>query len=234
MNESDKRENRKAYMKQWTLKNKDRLSSQQKNYYQKHKERIKLRVRQWAKRNRDKCNASNRKWISQNLEHVRERNKKWSKANPQKSKSSNQKWRNTNREKSRKSNRKWSKANRARINARRLKWWRENLHFRIRSRLGTRVSGAVRRQSTQKAKSTITLLGCSIASFRVYIESKFEPGMTWDNIHLDHIIPCALFDLTRPEHQKVCFHFSNYQPLFATDNHSKGARLFHSPDHLSL
>ena len=39
---------------------------------------------------------------------------------------------------------------------------------------------------------------------------------------IDHIIPCAAFDLTKPENQKKCFHYSNTQPLWAKDNLRKG------------
>jgi hypothetical protein len=43
--------------------------------------------------------------------------------------------------------------------------------------------------------------------------------------HIDHIMPCAIFDLTRPEHQKRCFHFSNLQPMFASKNLKKHAKV---------
>ncbi len=42
--------------------------------------------------------------------------------------------------------------------------------------------------------------------------------------HIDHIKPCAEFDLNNPEEQKKCFHFSNLQPLWAEENISKGAK----------
>ena len=46
--------------------------------------------------------------------------------------------------------------------------------------------------------------------------------MTWDNYgsywHVDHIIPCCKFDLTDPEQQLKCFHYTNLQPLEATAN----------------
>ncbi len=77
---------------------------------------------------------------------------------------------------------------------------------------------------------TVRLLGCSIASFKIYLESKFEPGMTWENYgkhgwHVDHIMPCAIFDLSKPEHQRRCFHFSNMQPMWATENWSKNCKV---------
>ena len=39
--------------------------------------------------------------------------------------------------------------------------------------------------------------------------------------HYDHMRPCASFDLTDPEQQKQCFHYTNLQPLWAKDNPSK-------------
>ena len=39
--------------------------------------------------------------------------------------------------------------------------------------------------------------------------------------HIDHIKPCAAFDLTDPKQQKECFNYKNLQPLWAQDNIKK-------------
>lgn len=72
------------------------------------------------------------------------------------------------------------------------------------------------------------LLGCSLEYFMFYIESQFKEGMTWGNRsyygwHLDHVIPCASFDLTKIEEQKKCFHYTNFQPLWRKPNQQKGS-----------
>lgn len=74
-----------------------------------------------------------------------------------------------------------------------------------------------------KSTSVINLVGCSMEFLRAYLESKFLPGMNWENRgmkgwHIDHIIPCAAFDLTKLEDQQKCFHYTNLQPLWARDN----------------
>jgi hypothetical protein len=51
--------------------------------------------------------------------------------------------------------------------------------------------------------------------------NKFNKG----EIHIDHIIPCSSFDLTKSEEQRKCFHYTNTQPLWAKENLSKGAKL---------
>lgn len=60
---------------------------------------------------------------------------------------------------------------------------------------------------------------------RIHLESKFKPGMSWKNYgpvwHIDHIKPCAKFDLTDPAQQRECFHWTNLQPLFALENLQK-------------
>ena len=49
--------------------------------------------------------------------------------------------------------------------------------------------------------------------------------MTWENHgkiwEIDHILPCASFDLTILEEQKKCFHYTNMQPLFTTTEIAK-------------
>lgn len=42
-------------------------------------------------------------------------------------------------------------------------------------------------------------------------------------IEIDHIKPCKLFDLTKEEEQRECFHYTNCQPLWWYDNNKKGA-----------
>jgi hypothetical protein len=75
----------------------------------------------------------------------------------------------------------------------------------------------------------LDLLGCSLGFAKLYLESLFKEGMSWDNYgygndkwHIDHIIPCALFDFTDIEQQRRCFHYTNLQPLWQPENFKKG------------
>ena len=104
----------------------------------------------------------------------------------------------------------------------------QNPAFHIACNLRKRLSFIVRKASATKTKQTLTLLGCPLKSFLLYLESLWQPGMSWKNYgdwHIDHIIPCAIFDLAKPEHQERCFHFSNLQPLWALENIRKGDRV---------
>lgn len=97
--------------------------------------------------------------------------------------------------------------------------------YAIASRLRRRLLAGLK--ANLKTGTIIRDLGCSIAEFKTYIESLFEPGMTWENRgkegwHFDHIRPLASFDLTDPEQYKQAAHYTNIQPLWAKENRLKG------------
>jgi hypothetical protein len=93
-------------------------------------------------------------------------------------------------------------------------------------KLRGRVYQALLRADTTKKSSSAKLLGCSASQVRAHLEAQFLPGMTWENWtmdgwHVDHIRPCASFDLTDEDQQRQCFHYTNLQPLWAEDNWAK-------------
>lgn len=101
--------------------------------------------------------------------------------------------------------------------------------FKMACSLRGRLRQAVIKQKTCKCDSMLNLLGCSVEELKLHIESKFTDGMNWDNYgtygwHIDHIIPCSSFDLTKEEEQRKCFHYTNLQPLWWRDNMSKGGK----------
>lgn len=97
-----------------------------------------------------------------------------------------------------------------------------------------RVSGLIRDSFTRRksysiinvVKKNLTteeILGCSIPDFVSHIESQFKVGMSFDNRkdwHLDHIIPIS-YAKTEEEIIKLN-HYTNYQPLWASENLAKG------------
>ena len=68
--------------------------------------------------------------------------------------------------------------------------------------------------------------------FVQYLENLFTKGMSWENYgkwHIDHIVPIKYFidnyDFSDFEIQKICFHYSNLQPLWAKENISKNDKI---------
>ena len=97
-----------------------------------------------------------------------------------------------------------------------------DVNFRLKVTLRSRLQQALKRNT--KSASTLALLGCSVDYLKKHLEKQFQAGMTWDNRrewHVDHIVPCASFDLNDPYEQQQCFHYSNLQPLWKAENLSK-------------
>ncbi len=126
----------------------------------------------------------------------------------------------------------WRKANPDRHAAHKAAWRRNRRAQRrpedlLLSSLRRRLVEAVRQKRGHKSANTLALLGCTIPELRARLEGLFAPGMSWDNYgprtwHIDHVKPCAKFDLTQPDQQRACFHYTNLQPLWAEDNILKG------------
>ena len=89
----------------------------------------------------------------------------------------------------------------------------------------SRLRHVIIRSNTTKLETTVNLIGCSFDELKKHLESRFLKGMTWENYgsvwHMDHKVPVSSFDLTIPENQKKCFHYTNIQPLFATTKIAK-------------
>ena len=97
--------------------------------------------------------------------------------------------------------------------------------FKLKCYYRNRIWFILRQKKSHKSKE---YLGCSWDELKTHLEKRFQPGMSWDNYgqwHVDHIRPCASFDLNDPAQRAICFHFTNLQPLWASDNIAKGARI---------
>lgn len=98
-----------------------------------------------------------------------------------------------------------------------------DIKYRLECILRGRLACALRAVKCKKSFPTLNLLGCEIDYLKQYIESLWLEGMNWDNHgllgwHIDHIKPINTFDLTDPEQQKQCFHYTNLRPLWYQDN----------------
>lgn len=105
---------------------------------------------------------------------------------------------------------------------------KEDVNYKLANALRSRLNKAIK--NSQKVGSAIKDLGCSIEELKKHLESKFKPGMSWDNWskdgwHIDHVEPLASFDLSNAEQFKKACHYSNLQPLWAFENLRKGDKI---------
>jgi hypothetical protein len=130
-----------------------------------------------------------------------------------------------NKEKSRSTNEAWRAQNIEKLNNSQKEYRRNRYHsdieFRLRCILRTRLANAL--NGTAFKQSFINNLGCSIEQLKKYLESQFQPGMSWDNYgyygwHVDHIESLKHFNLKNNKELKKACHYTNLQPLWWQDN----------------
>jgi hypothetical protein len=122
----------------------------------------------------------------------------------------------------------YRKNNKEKLNQYRKNKKSSDPQFKLKQILRMRLLDALKRKNTTKNHSAITLLGCSIEYAQKHLETQFMPEMNWNNHgtywEIDHVIPCASFDLIDIEQQKQCFNYTNLQPLTVSENRSKGKK----------
>lgn len=102
---------------------------------------------------------------------------------------------------------------------------KDDIIFKISTNIRSMISSYVKSKGIRKSKMSEEIIGCNFTDLKIYLEFKFIDGMNWENYglwHIDHIIPISYAkseeDLYRLNH------YSNFQPLWAKDNLSKGNR----------
>lgn len=174
------------------------------------------KAKNWRDSNPEKFKATRKKNYDANIERMREEKRKYiAKSKSQKIEYDIE----------------YRKRKKTEIAAYKKKWERERRHeplFKIKRNLRRRVHHAL--MGRTKSDNTFNLIGCSPEEFKTHLESLWLDGMSWDNYgpsgwHVDHIKECHTFDLSDPEQQKECFHYSNQRPLWAKDNLSRPKKL---------
>ncbi len=194
------------------------------------------------------------KWKTLSLEKKKaalEQQRRWRKRNPDRVRASMQKWRDKNPEKRRQIEKKWRDANKPTVAAAYKRWLQSKGLQHLRQKrisnpqvaaagsLRLRMRMAIQAARAGKTSSSQDMLGAPMGVVLTHIEKQFQRGMNWGNWgktgwHVDHIIPCAAFDLTDPQQQRRCFHYTNLRPVWASENLSKNARIITCQPELPL
>ncbi len=177
--------------KEYYNNNKNRLKNNRIKYYEKNKEHQLSKCKEYYEKNKEYISTINKEYYEKNKEKLDSYRKNY--------------WK--------------QKVNKDRRNRKLKEKRKNNINFRLKCNIRTRISTALKRGD--KRVSAVKDLGCSIDELKDYLESLFQPGMTWNNYgqwHIDHIIPLSSFNLQNEEEFKKACHFSNLQPLWAVDN----------------
>lgn len=94
--------------------------------------------------------------------------------------------------------------------------------YKLKSNIRVAITCALRKKGFSKRSRTYEILGCSFEDFKLYVESLWEPWMTWENYGLyngepnygwdiDHIIPQSSAEIE--EDVIKLNHHTNLRPL---------------------
>ena len=212
-------------------KNREEINRKAREYSKEHLEERREYKKQWRAKNTEKNRLQKKEWRERNIEKVKqqkhesylrckERIKEKKKLKAEEISNSKKIYNETHKEEIKKWRSEYNRKHRAEYRER----YNSDINYRMARILSHRIREAIKSQKCKKESKTVDLLGCSIEEFKRYLETKFVSGMSWENYgqwHIDHIIPCAAFDLSDIEQQKKCFNYTNLQPLWAFENMSK-------------
>jgi len=229
---SKNREAISARKKKYRAQNKTRLNQESRNYYAKNKEKARAKSKEYYQLNKESILKRQKdhyhKKKIENKELMQKARKDYHINNKEKINKSRRDYYKDNKEKILARNRAYHKNNREKIARHRFKKRRENPNFHLACNFRSRISNILGRAGASKLSDTFDLVGCSIEKLKSHLEAQFTEGMSWKNYgkdgwHIDHIKPCASFNLNKLSEQKKCFHYTNLQPLWWEDNLSKGS-----------
>ena len=193
------------YSKNWYLTNKQRLLKNTRNYQEKNKELIRKRSKIYYINNKEIIIKKRAIYLYKTKNYRSKKGKEYYQKHKHEVLNRTKKYRQIK--------------------------YKNDINFRIKNNLRSRLYAALNGKT--KSKRTLELLGCSIKFLKKYLEKSFKIGMSWENYgagengkgmqewHIDHITPCAKFDLSQSEEQRKCFHYTNLQPLWADINRKK-------------
>jgi hypothetical protein len=202
-------EKRKEYNRQYYLKNKEERKLKDKKYREKNKERYKEQNKQYYLENKEKLLNDAKSYYVENKDTICDRMNDYYRQNKDKVSERGKIYRFKN------------KCPHS-IALKKCKDCSISTYLVYLQR--SRLKHILKSTTLNKTKSTIEYLDCSPEYFKEYLQKKMADGMTFDNIHIDHIKPVCKFNLEDPEELLKCCHYTNMQPLLASVNLSKNGK----------
>ena len=159
-----------------------------------------------------------------------EQRKQYLEANKEKIRQQKKEYYLANKEKLKEGQKEYRKINKDKIYETQKEKLSNDALYKLKMNVRNQVRNSIKNSGFKKLSRTEQILGCTFEEFKLYLESKFEPWMTWENRgnpkdgilelnktwDIDHIIPLASAtceaDIIRLNH------YTNLQPLCSYTN----------------
>jgi hypothetical protein len=242
--EFEKKKRKSDQDKKYRLEHSDELKNVHKIYYQNNKEEIKRKHKIYNINNKEQIKSRVRCYRLEHKEDIKCQRKGHYLINKDRILRAGHKYQLVNKDKIKQKKKKYYIENEMKIvdhvllyqsknKKKRIEYMRHytterrkrDINFMLQHRIRNRIYMALKNNS--KAAHTLELIGCSIKELKAHLESTaFKNGysdFSMENFdgkkwHIDHIIPCCIFNLSDPIQQKKCFNYKNLQILSAKEN----------------
>lgn len=220
-------------------KNKELIGIRHREYAKNNKEAARKRYRKYIEANREKINSRRRERRAKNIDERREKDREYYQKNKDKVLLNGKKYRFKNKEKIAEYSKKYRMENKEKIKEiKKNHYPKQNELDRLRRKsdpqwkLNRVISNYIYQTLKGKklGRNWESLVGYTCDDLTIHLENLFKEGMAWTNYgkwHIDHKIPIAAFNFTKPEHRdfKRCWSLENLQPMWAKANLEKGSSL---------
>ena len=222
--------NNKEYIKLYREKNKEKIKEQMKLYNEKNREKISEYLSEYSKsyreKNKEKLKEFTKTYYEKNKEKIKEQVKLYNEKNKEKLKEKQKLYREKNKEKIQEKQKLYRERNKEKIQSYHRNYVKEHKKndslYKLKFNTKVLINNIIKNRGFIKKNKTHEIIGCSYEDFKKYLESKFEPWMSWDNYglyngignygwDLDHIIPISSA-ITENDVIKLN-HYTNLQPL---------------------
>ena len=198
-----------------------------KEWYENNKERKSLKVKEWCENNKELIKSSSKEWYIKNKEQVNEKSKEWYENNKEKVLEKQKEWYENNKERKSLKVKEWRERNPNFKRNYENNRYKNDTIFRIKILISSGLRRGFNNSELKKNNRTEIILGISFNDFKLYLESKFEDWMNWENQGLyngelnygwdiDHIIPIST--AKNEDDIIILNHYKNLQPLCSKVN----------------
>jgi hypothetical protein len=197
------------------------------NYREANLEKSKEYNKRWREENKEYKKLKDKEYQIKKSETLKEKRKDRYVKNKDRELEYNKKWREENKEYKKLKDKEYGHKYKSRRNENHSIKMKTNILYSLSHITRGLIQKSIRSGGYTKKSKTYEILGCSFEDFKLYLESKFEHWMNWDNRGLyngelnygwdiDHIIPISS---AKSEEEIIKLnHYTNLQPLCSYTN----------------
>jgi hypothetical protein len=202
--------------------NRDIILEQKKDYHQKNKETISEQKKQYHINNKDLISEKKRQSYKKNKESILAKRKEYYNNN-----------KHLLKDKKAESGKKYREKNKEKINNR-IQIWTKNKketdpEFKLKNNIRCRFTDSLKIKLENKIKPFFEYTGISFANyidhFKTNYPAEFSELTIKGKYHIDHIIPCAIYDFNNPDDIKKCWNPENLRIIPAEENRKKNDKI---------